>query len=134
MSFRNGVLVATLLATGVVCVGGCPLFDPRLTNQGGGSLLSAVFKAADGNLTAVTPDEIQIVTDFAIDQSDAPITPLDDQTAQTIADIIEQNGLNSIAAIEALLADPSGFDITDEQLEVLAAFVAGQAAAEQAEQ
>ena len=56
-------LCATLSLAGLAgCVFGTPL---RLRDGGGGSLLSAGVKITGSNLTGLTQDEVQFVTDFA---------------------------------------------------------------------
>lgn len=109
-------------------LGGCPIGDPRLTNQGGGSLLTVAGKALGGNLSAITPDEIQVITDFAIAQTNAPIDPVPDDVAETVVDLINQNNINTLAELENLINNPETFNVTPEQLAVLEAFAAGQAA------
>lgn len=124
-----------LLAVAVLCVavagsGGCDLFGlfnvfapARITDGGGGSILSAGVKVATGEMTMLTQDEMQILNDQigsllqAADPS-LPVQEMTNEQADGVIDFLQQNsvpggstGLNSIEEIqafaEAVQADPS---------------------------
>ena len=124
------------LAVAVLCVavagsGGCDVFGlfnifapARITDGGGGSILSAGVKVASGQMTTLTQDEMQILNDqvSSLLQSADPTVTVQEMTneqADGVIDFLQQNtvpggsttGLNSIEDIqafaEAAQADPS---------------------------
>ena len=53
----------------LISVTGCPFGNSRTTNQGGGTVVTAAGKVVGGQMTSLTPDEIQIVSDTISDLS-----------------------------------------------------------------
>lgn len=121
-----GLGIVGVLAT--VLAGGCPSVDSRTSNQGGGNLITAASKLAAGDLSTITADEIQIVTDFAIDQLDAPIDAVPDDAAEAVVTFIQDNNLNTIDDIQSLVDNPDQAVVDDNVVAVLGAFAEGQVA------
>lgn len=127
--FRNGV---RLLVFGAVLTlaTGCPMAtESRTANQGGGSLLTAGAKVAGGNISNLTPDEIQIVMDKAIElKPSLAISPLSDTEAQAVVDFFQANNLNTlddvVSLIQAAENDPSAVVIPASVEAVLAELLA----------
>lgn len=132
------VIAFALSATVGFAATGCgivlPAFgDSRLTNQGGGSLISALGKLTSANIGGLTGDEIQILSDSAknlLSQSDpaaASLPALTDDQAGALANFFNSNGLNSPDAFgtfaQNAAADPGSVKGLDE----LAAAFAGSA-------
>lgn len=99
---RFGCLV-TLLG-----LAGCPeATESRLTNQGGGSLISAGLKAAQNDFCGLTADEWQILADNAPSlaqqygiQINFDIPELTDEQAEGIVNYVNSHGLCTIDAIK----------------------------------
>lgn len=111
------------ITAGLTCVtffalGGCPMAGPeRTTNQGGGNILSATSKIVGGQMTNLTPDELQIAVDTVSNVSEAIDIELTDEQAQAAVDFLVANSLNSIEDIEAFVAqaenDPDSVQIPE---------------------
>ena len=124
-------LAAAGLCVAVAGSGGCDLFGlfnvfapARLTDGGGGNILTAGVKVATGQMTTLTQDEMQVLNDQvgsllqAVDPN-APVQEMTNEQADGLIDFLQQNslpgssstGLNSIEDIqafaEAAQADPS---------------------------
>ncbi len=135
MRIKHGFVAVAVCGLGLL--GGCLGAASRTNNQGGGSLLSAVLKYQ--NLTALNPDEIQIVTDFIIENvEEVPeqVEPLTDDQAAAVVEFIDDNNLNTVAAVQALIDNPGDVVISDNVRQVLEAMIEAdleemQAAAEQ---
>ncbi|MBK9119912.1 MAG: hypothetical protein IPM18_09985 [Phycisphaerales bacterium] len=114
------VAAAALLGT---LVGGCPFGDPRLNNQGGTNLLQAAGKIAGDRLHTLNPDDIQILTDLALQVTEANFPPATDEQAQAVVDFIKANGITTVASLQDLIAraeqDPDSIVIPDSVREVL---------------
>ncbi|HOB76308.1 MAG TPA: hypothetical protein PKG54_17495 [Phycisphaerae bacterium] len=119
-----GILGALLLAMTTGCVG-----DPRTSNQGGGTLLTAASKLMGGSLKSMTADEWQILADnlptlaadFGINLGNLQIPSLTDEQAAAIVDFLNVHDLNTIEqvtqAIQSGAIDED--DIPPELLELL---------------
>ena len=71
---------------------------PRTTNQGGGSLLSAVAKLSEGQISTWTPDEIQIVGDTVCELDEqTEDTALSDEQASAIGEFLVANEIDTVA-------------------------------------
>lgn len=94
------VSAAGLLA---LSLGGCPYQDQRLINQGGGSIISAVGKLATGEMSDITPDELQIIADTISEVNpDVDVNITDDEALAGI-EFIRQNKINSFDDVSALI-------------------------------
>ena len=62
---RSGLIVLTFAVIGmnVGCGVTLPFVDPRLTDGGGGDVLSGGLKVVQGSLTTLTQDEVQQLSD-----------------------------------------------------------------------
>jgi hypothetical protein len=67
----------------------------RTTNQGGGTLITAVEKVLDGEASTLTPDEIQVVVDKRT-EGDAHPQELTDAQAQAISDFLVLNEIDTV--------------------------------------
>ncbi len=111
---KRYLLSAVSFALAMSLTAGCPATESRTNNQGGGSILSAGAKFASGSLANLTPDEIQVVTDFV-----AGVVPrfealdVDDTEAQAAVDFLEANDINTVADIQALAQNPGEIEIPD---------------------
>lgn len=77
------------------------LIDERLANQFGGTLTTAYNKVVGDQLTALTPDEVQLYGDATA------VTTYEDAEAQAISDFFVQNGLLSTDDLSAYLDSPT---------------------------
>ncbi len=110
------LLPTLLLATG------CGT-DPRTSNQGGGNIITAGSKVASGELTSLTPDEIQIIGDQLSNfVPDAPDVELSDEQAEIIDQVLEENDINTIEDAIALTQNPGDIVLPDEFLHMFAGF------------
>ena len=89
-----GLTACLVLAGTFGCLFG-PMVPERTNNQGGGTLLTATGKVLGGQMTQLTADEVQIVTDQLNDLNPQVDLTLDDDQAQAIVDFLAQNGINS---------------------------------------
>lgn len=117
-------LGALLLVTASGCIG-----DPRTSNQGGGTLLSAGSKLLAGNIRALTADEWQILGDnapslasqFGIDLGEFQVPSLTDEQAAAIVDFLNGYEIDTIdelfTAIESGAIDET--DIPPELMELI---------------
>ncbi len=92
---RVPTLTLILAASALTVAGGCP-FNTRLTNQGGGTIFSAVGKIADQRLSALTPDEVQILTDTVSELAPQVSIFVEDEQAQAAVDFLDANSLNTV--------------------------------------
>lgn len=111
----------------LLSLGGCPLSDPRTSNQGGGSIFSAAGKLTDGALTTLTADEVQIATDVALALAeDAPdIDPLSDSEAAALVTFLKDNGLDSLDDVQTIIENPESVVVSDEVLKALEGLIQG---------
>lgn len=108
MNVRKAAVLG--LTAGFVLTGtlGClfaPVVPERTSNQGGGTILTATGKVFEGQMTQLTPDEVQMVVDQINDLSPQVDLTLDDDQAQAIVDFLAQNGINSFDDFQNL--DPA---------------------------
>ena len=87
-------LTAGLVLTGTLGCLFAPVVPERTSNQGGGTILTATGKMVGGQMTQLTPDEVQIVADQISLDPQVDLT-LDDDQAQAIVDFLAQNNINS---------------------------------------
>ncbi len=98
-------LTACFVLTGTLgCLFG-PMVPERTSNQGGGTILTATGKVFGGQMTQLTPDEVQMVADQINDLSPQVDLTLDDDQAQAIVGFLAQNGINSFDDFQNL--DPA---------------------------
>ena len=122
MHAKKRTIVPTLCCATLILISGCMLSTPgsRTNNQGGGSLITAAMKYNSNNLSALTADEVQIVTDELIAQYNLPIDPLTDEQAAAIIQFMADNNLNTIEDFQALReADADDIIISDDVRDVL---------------
>jgi hypothetical protein len=121
----KGRFAMVIGSASLLLMGGCP--SSRTSDNGGGSLLSAAVKVGNSQITGLTEDEIQIVTDFAIQQSGQNVTPLDNATADAVKAFIVDNHLNSIADVQAAIklaqTTPNAIVVSDDVRVALEGFV-----------
>ena len=86
------LVVAGLLIPAIGCM------DTRTSNQGGGSMLSAMSKITAGNIGDLTADEIQILTDAYGYYGES--AALSDEEAQAIVDWLDQNNVQTVGDLE----------------------------------
>jgi len=111
---------AVLVAAGLAAVGGCFGWgDPRTSNQGGGSIFTALAKYNGNAWTTFTPDEVQILSDLAPTLGYS-VPALSDEQAQAIVDFLVENDINSMARVNELIANPGELVIPDGFLDLFA--------------
>lgn len=120
---RNRTMTALLAGTTLVWVTGCPFGNTRTTNQGGGTIITAASKVVGGQMTSLTPDEIQIVSDAISDLSPDVSLFIGDDEAAAAVDFLRANNLNSIEDIaafaEQVANDPSGVVIPESLVQLV---------------
>ncbi|MBI5866302.1 MAG: hypothetical protein HZB38_17665 [Planctomycetes bacterium] len=126
MDVRRTVL-SGLAIVGAFTLAGCLSQDTRTGNQGGGSLITAGAKVVSGNMTNLTADEIQILGDEIASRS-TQFTGLEitDEQAEAAADFLSANNLNTVADIQALIANPGNIEIPDSVLALIEAGIVTQ--------
>ena len=88
-------LTACLVLTGTLGCLFAPVVPERTSNQGGGTILTATGKVLEEQMTQLTADEVQIVTDQINALNPQVDLTLDDAQAQAIVDFLALNGINS---------------------------------------
>jgi hypothetical protein len=124
--YVKGLAALLLGAFSLTLLTGCPSADPRLRNQGGGSLVSAGLKIAQNRIHQLTPDELQILADAVVARTpDLDVVVTDEQAADAVA-FIQENNLKSVSDVEALIAqaqqDPDSIEIPDSILLLIQSF------------
>lgn len=119
------IVVATGAASFVLsgCIGLST--DSRTSNQGGGDIVTAGLKAAQGQLSSLTPDEIQAASDFAIQQSGADAEPMTDEQAAAVSSFLKDNSINSVEDFEALAENPENVVVGQDVEEAVESFLQG---------
>ncbi len=97
------------------------LADERLGNQYGGDLRSAYTQVVEPDLTALTPDEVQIYGDeaSAVDEADDLDVTLSDAEAQAVVDFFVSNNLSSPADVEQELQNGEPAGVPDGMIRAL---------------
>lgn len=118
-------LVATLALT-LVGLTGCPVAatPSRTSNQGGGNLVTAGAKIAGGSIASLTPDELQVITDKAVEVNpNIDIPELSDEEAAAAVDFLVANDLNTLDDVVNLIqeaeTDPNAIVVPDSVMSVL---------------
>lgn len=115
-------IVALILLPTLLLATGCGA-DARTSNQGGGNILTAGLKVNNGELTSLTPDEIQIIGDqLSTFVPDAPDIELTDDQAEIIEQVLGDNDINTIEDAIALAQNPGDIVLPDEFLDLFTAF------------
>lgn len=109
--------ILMLAAGSVLLCTGCPFMDTRVTNQGGGTVISAVNKIGSQHLASLTPDEVQILTDtFSNLQDKVDVFVTDAQAADAVFFLIEHD-LNSFEDVQRFIAeaqaDPDSIEVPE---------------------
>ena len=120
-------IALTLAASLLISVTGCPFGNTRTTNQGGGTIVTAAGKVVAGQMTGLTPDEIQIVSDTISDLSPDLSLFIGDNEAAAAVDFLRANNLNSIEDIAAFAEQvanhPSGAVIPESLIQLVSSGV-----------
>lgn len=118
----RSLAVALGLGGCAVLLTGCPAQDPRTSNQGGGSILSAGAKIAGSRISTLTPDEIQILGDTVSARSAQIELSITDQQAADAVQFLVDNKVNSIQDIQRLVEqyqnDPNSIEIPESILDL----------------
>lgn len=127
MRIKRGTLAVCALSMLSILTGCIFPTDPRTSNQGGGNILTATGKIASGQLSSLTPDEIQILADTAAQANpQIPDIQLTDEQAQAASDFLKANNVNTVEDVQNLIEqaqqDPNSIVIPDS---VTALFDAG---------
>jgi hypothetical protein len=104
---RTASFLLLALATATLFAAGCSV-DPRTSNQGGGSLLTAATKLLNHRIGDLTADEWQIVGDnlpalaaqFNVDLQGYEIPVLSDEQAAAIVDFLDVHNINTIEELQ----------------------------------
>lgn len=106
MAYVGGLAVLAFLT-------GCPAQPERLSNQGGGTLISAGLKIDGGEMSSLTPDEIQLLADTANQFVQEIDLELSDEQAEAISAFLQSNNLDSVEDFQSLLDNPENVVIPD---------------------
>lgn len=130
--FARKVIVVSLLSLATfVWLGGCPSdAGGRLCNQPGpmcSTLLTAGAKVLSNNLGALNPDDIQVLSDTAIEaaiQAGGPtIAQLTDEQAAAVVNVMHDNNINTVQDLQNVImqaqTNPGSVNISADDLEVL---------------
>jgi hypothetical protein len=125
MKRTHRILVVVTCACALLSVAGCPTSPERTSNQGGGSLLSAGAKIANGQLASLTPDEVQILADMLSAQDPNIELVVSDEDAQAAVEFLQLNEINTIEDLERVASDadqdPNSVIIPDGVLAIFGA-------------
>ncbi len=83
------------------------LRDERTANQYGGNLRTAFEKVTEDRLTALTPDEVQLYSDAAVDVDGTIDFTITDPQADATVELFREFGIASREALDAFLGDPA---------------------------
>lgn len=128
MIARKVIAVTLISLATVVWLGGCPTTGDggRLCNQPGpicSNIITAGGKVLANNLGALTPDDIQVLSDKAIEVSGANVAQLTDEQAEAVVNVMDANGIDTIEDLQNVIiqaqANPGSVNISAEDLEVL---------------
>lgn len=112
-----------MFASAGLLLAGCPFQDERTSNQGGGSVITAVSKITGGRMTGLTADEIQILGDTVSDLSPEIDININDEQAAAVTDFLEANNLDSINEVEDFVHqaedDPSSVVIPQSLIDLI---------------
>lgn len=99
----------------------------RTGNQGGGTLLTATTKLANDDLGGLTADEIQLLTDAAIQITGVQVPPVTDEQAAAVVTFLADNSIATVASLQDFVRraeeDPSSVVISDEVLAALRSII-----------
>jgi hypothetical protein len=128
MLARKAIVVTLISLATVVWLGGCPTSGEgaRLCNQPGptcSNLVIAGGKVLANNLGGLNPDDIQVLSDKAIEVSGASIPQLSDEQAAAVVNVMKDNNIKTIQDLQNIIiqaqADLSSVNISADDLEVL---------------
>jgi hypothetical protein len=127
MTARKLIVVSLLMCASTLMLGGCPTDSSgRLCNQPGptcATLLSAGAKVLANHLDQLNPDDIQVLSDKAIEVSGVNVTPLTDEQAEAVVNVMRANNITTIQSLDAFIqqaqANPASVNITAADLAVL---------------
>lgn len=115
--------ILTVVAATLIVLTSCMASPDHLSNQGGGTILSAVAKVASDDLTSLTPDEIQLLAEGADGLlPDVDLPPLTDEQAQAVADVLDEFDLDSLDDVAVFIEQVSQgqIDIDPDVIDILA--------------
>jgi hypothetical protein len=113
MNARRAVFCA-LLVSAACLLAGCIGLNPRTSDQGGGTLITAGAKVLGGTMTTLTPDEIQILGDqIAARSTRFAGIEITDEQAEAASDFLIANDIDTIAELQALVDNPGGIEIPE---------------------
>ena len=139
MTMRNSNWM-WMMSVGLLAIAGCG-YDSRLADGGGGNLLTAGSKVVGGQMTEMTQDELQVLSDQLLtialttspELADSPFNaPLSNDQADALLDFLKANslpgqggaGLNSIEEViafaEAARSDPRILVVTQSLVDAFA--------------
>jgi hypothetical protein len=123
------VIAVTLISLAtVVWLGGCPTAGDggRLCNQPGpicSNIITAGGKILANNLGALTPDDIQVLSDTAIEATGANVPQLTDDQAAAVVNVMKANNISTIESLQSVIlqaqVNPGSVNISADDLEVL---------------
>jgi hypothetical protein len=128
MSARKLIVISLLGCASVLMLGGCPTDtgSGRLCNQPGpdcATIVTAGLKVLPDRPDLLNPDDIQVLSDTAIQASGAAITPLTDDQAQAVVNVMVANHITTIASLQAVIlqaqTNPASVNISAADLAVL---------------
>lgn len=124
---RYGVVLAGLALS---VASGCGSSDPRTSNQGGGTIISAGIKVTQQQLSTLTADEVQILADYAATQNPG-IPSLTDDQADMIVQFMDANDIDTFNDVSQILAqfqsNPASVVLPDGFLQIFVSLLSGGA-------
>ncbi len=91
-------------------IAGCPTAAvDRTNNQGGGTIVTAGAKIASGKIGTLTPDELQLMHDKAIELNPelAAAPELTDEQAEAAVEFLDANDLETLDDVVELIEEAS---------------------------
>ncbi len=107
----------------IVAAGCFSMPSSRTGNQGGSSVPGAVAKITTDQLGALNPDDVQVLTDLAMQVTGAHFPPVTDEQAAAVISFMQANNITNRATLQALIeraqANPNSVVIPDDVRQVL---------------
>lgn len=123
---RTAVLIVLGSMSMLVC--GCGLPAGRTCDQGCSNPLQAAGKIVADDLGGLNPDDVQVLTDIAIQVTGIQIPAVTNEQAAAVVSFLSANGITTIESLQAKIeearANPDVIVIPDDVRAVLEAIAA----------
>jgi hypothetical protein len=130
MSARMLTVLGAVVGASLLSLGGCP--GARTCNQGCSNVAQAASKVMSDQIGDLNPDDVQVLTDLAIQYADVTFPPVTDEQANAVVTFLSDNNVQTIDDVQALIQqaedDPDSIVISDEVRAVIEQIIADPSA------